>query len=114
MADLFLGRPRSRRYRKFNIRRDIPFASLTGAFIIAVAGGCHQSDSNPTSPSPGFEAGSAVGLSSTSSSSFNAFNETDEVACARGARFYCQNQNGNNPNMSHQEFLEIHRPVQLT
>ncbi len=27
MADLFLGRPRSRRYPKFNIRRDIP--SLT-------------------------------------------------------------------------------------
>ena len=25
MADLFLGRPRSRRYPKFNIRRDIPF-----------------------------------------------------------------------------------------
>ena len=24
MADLFLGRPRSRRYPKFNIRRDIP------------------------------------------------------------------------------------------
>ncbi len=27
MADLFLGRPRSRRYPKFNIRRDIPFVS---------------------------------------------------------------------------------------
>ena len=26
MADLFLGRPRSRRYPKFNIRRDIPSA----------------------------------------------------------------------------------------
>ena len=25
MADLFLGRPRSRSYPKFNIRRDIPF-----------------------------------------------------------------------------------------
>ena len=24
LADLFLGRPRSRRYPKFNIRRDIP------------------------------------------------------------------------------------------
>ena len=28
MADLFLGRPRSRRYPKFNIRRDIPKAHL--------------------------------------------------------------------------------------
>ncbi len=27
MADLFLGRPRSRRYPKFNIRRDIPRTS---------------------------------------------------------------------------------------
>ena len=26
LADLFLGRPRSRRYPKFNIRRDIPEA----------------------------------------------------------------------------------------
>ena len=25
LADLFLGRPRSRRYPKFNIRRDIPW-----------------------------------------------------------------------------------------
>ena len=31
MADLFLGRPRSRRYPKFNIRRDIPRASRTHA-----------------------------------------------------------------------------------
>ena len=28
MADLFLGRPRSRRYPKFNIRRDIPTATF--------------------------------------------------------------------------------------
>ena len=26
LADLFLGRPRSRRYPKFNIRRDIPLS----------------------------------------------------------------------------------------
>ncbi len=30
MADLFLGRPRSRRYPKFNIRRDIPFIATLG------------------------------------------------------------------------------------
>ena len=28
LADLFLGRPRSRRYPKFNIRRDIPRANI--------------------------------------------------------------------------------------
>ena len=28
MADLFLGRPRSRRYPKFNIRRDIPLKQI--------------------------------------------------------------------------------------
>ncbi len=28
MADLFLGRPRSRSYPKFNIRRDIPMLEL--------------------------------------------------------------------------------------
>ena len=28
LADLFLGRPRSRRYPKFNIRRDIPVEKL--------------------------------------------------------------------------------------
>ena len=28
LADLFLGRPRSRRYPKFNIRRDIPSTFL--------------------------------------------------------------------------------------
>ena len=27
--DLFLGRPRSRRYPKFNIRRDIPYELCT-------------------------------------------------------------------------------------
>ena len=30
MADLFLGRPRSRRYPKFNIRRDIPSVDAAG------------------------------------------------------------------------------------
>ncbi len=39
MADLFLGRPRSRRYPKFNIRRDIPAlvaATRIGAKAIGV------------------------------------------------------------------------------
>ena len=30
LADLFLGRPRSRRYPKFNIRRDIPIKFMMG------------------------------------------------------------------------------------
>ena len=33
MADLFLGRPRSRRYPKFNIRRDIPLEAVKRAEI---------------------------------------------------------------------------------
>ena len=41
MADLFLGRPRSRRYPKFNIRRDIPLenASPNGAPVHFPTGG---------------------------------------------------------------------------
>jgi len=45
LADLFLGRPRSRRFPKFNIRRDIPLedvevvralvAALDEAFVLA-------------------------------------------------------------------------------
>ena len=33
LADLFLGRPRSRRYPKFNIRRDIPCLPESGSKI---------------------------------------------------------------------------------
>ena len=40
MADLFLGRPRSRRYPKFNIRRDIPLENRVHlTFFIAGARG---------------------------------------------------------------------------
>ena len=37
MADLFLGRPRSRRYPKFNIRRDIPLIDRFGLDVIRQA-----------------------------------------------------------------------------
>ena len=37
MADLFLGRPRSRRYPKFNIRRDIPPVPCTVGFDYVVS-----------------------------------------------------------------------------
>ena len=35
LADLFLGRPRSHRYPKFNIRRDIPSTIITRGIIKA-------------------------------------------------------------------------------
>ena len=35
LADLFLGRPRSRRYPKFNIRRDIPGQAITAVSAFA-------------------------------------------------------------------------------
>ena len=44
MADLFLGRPRSRRYPKFNIRRDIPLAPELcrfSRFLVSHAGSWH-------------------------------------------------------------------------
>ena len=36
MADLFLGRPRSRRYPKFNIRRDIPETRITTWYLAGI------------------------------------------------------------------------------
>ena len=39
MADLFLGRPRSRRYPKFNIRRDIPTTIYVGEYFIEEGSG---------------------------------------------------------------------------
>ena len=38
MADLFLGRPRSRRYPKFNIRRDIPLVQSSSVTSVMVIG----------------------------------------------------------------------------
>ena len=35
LADLFLGRPRSRRYPKFNIRRDIPLSRAIVPYYLA-------------------------------------------------------------------------------
>ena len=40
MADLFLGRPRSRRYPKFNIRRDIPLGERDDVVLLVFGDEC--------------------------------------------------------------------------
>ncbi len=38
----------------------------------------------------------------------------DETSCARGAGFFCRNQNGNNPNMTAEEFQEYATEAAIT